>query len=379
MPALDAAPLITFSVLVQCLFGIVYLSTYQWRRNKWLVLFFASAFSMQLGVFMGVERLNFYQKLFMGNPGTVMAILPSLYLFTQKLVSIRLRRSAVFVHFLPAILFYCLSLFTDETQPRVLIAAFSTGSFPLFALLQIIAIFIINILYGGFILQLIKKNQQKYKDEYAESTIYLTLDWLKYLVIILVGLSSIAIFAIIFSQYFAESYLPHFSVETVFLLIILVTSYFAFRQPTLYQENSNTVDTVETEPAAVTNKVSKPLLDREQIVKISTKLDKYLEEKRPFLNPKIRMPEMAAAIEITPNEFSWYLNEYKKTNFFTFINELRIDYAAQLLQDKSYEHYTLEALSKMSGFQSKTTFNNRFKEIKKVTPSAFRKSINSTT
>ena len=376
MPELDAASLITFSLLVQCLFSIVYLSTYQWKKNKWLVVFFTVSFSMQLGVFTGVERLSFYQKLFMGNPGMLMAILPSLYLFTKELVSIPLRRRAIFIHFLPAFLFYSLSLFYDDTQPRVLITDFSTGNFPLFALLQIAAFFVVNILYVFFILQLIQKNQEKYKNEYAERTIYLTLDWLKYLVIILVSLSSIAVFAIVFSQYFALSYLPRLLVESIFLLIILTTSYFAFRQPTLYK-NTASHDLIEIAPHP-TNKALKPLLDKEKIVKISRELDSYLSQKKPFLNPKIRMPEIAIAIDITPNEFSWYLNEHKKTNFFTFINELRIDHAVQLLKDKSYEQYTLEALSKMSGFQSKTTFNNRFKEIKKVTPSSFRKSISST-
>ncbi len=376
MPTLDYVSLITFSALVQCLFGIVYLSTYQWKRNKWLVLFFAISFSMQLGVFTGVERLSFYQKLFMGNPGILMAILPSLYLFTKELASIPLRRRAIFIHFLPTFLFYSLSLCYDDTQPRVIIADFSAGNFRLFALLQIAAFFIINILYGFFILQLIQKNQKKYKNEYAERTIYLTLDWLKYLVIILVSLSSLAVFAIIFSQYFTQSYLPRLSVESIFLLIILTTSYFAFRQPTLYQDTTSH-HLVEIVPRP-TNKAAKPLLDEDKIVKISKGLDTYLLEKKPFLNPKIRMPEIATAIDITPNEFSWYLNEHKKTNFFTFINELRIDHAVQLLQDESYKPYTLEAISQMSGFQSKTTFNNRFKEIKQVTPSAFRKSVSST-
>lgn len=178
---------------------------------------------------------------------------------------------------------------------------------------------------------------------------------------------------LLFSQYFVLSYLPRLSVELIFLLIILTTSYFAFRQPTLYKETaSHHIVKVASHPI---NKATKPLLDEDKIVKISTKLDTYLLEKKPFLNPKIRMPEIATAIDITPNEFSWYLNEHKKTNFFTFIKELRIDHAVQLLKDISYEPYTLEAISKMSGFQSKTTFNNRFKEIKKVTPSAFKKSV----
>lgn len=372
MPEFDHAILITFSILVQCLFGIVYLGTFQRRRNKWLVLFLAIIFSMQLGVFTGIERLSVYQKLLMGNPGMLMAIFPSLYFFTKELVSVRLRQKGVLLHFLPAFIFYVLSLFSDETQPRVLIVAFSEGRFHPFALLQMIALLGVIVLYGNRILRLIRKNQKKYKDEYAESSIYLTLDWLKYLIIIMMSLSSVGILIIIFSEHFGQAYIPHFLAELVILLIILATSYFAFRQPTLYRETSPK-EAVEIESDAET-KAAKPMIDEERIVKISNDLEQYLSGKQPFLNPKIRMPEIAAAIEISPNELSWYLNEHKKTNFFTFINELRVNYATQLLKDQEYEQYTLEAISKMSGFQSRTTFNNRFKEIKNVTPSAFRKS-----
>ncbi len=375
MLELDYASLITFSVLVQCLFSIVYLSTYQWKRNKWLVLVYAIIFSMQFGVFTGIERLSFTQKLLIGNPGMVMGILPSWYLFTKELVSVRLKRRTVLIHFLPTFIFYILTLFYDETQPRVIIPAAFEGYFHPFSILQMVAFFIINILYGGLVLQLVRKNKKKYKDEYAESTIYLTLDWVKYLIIIIVSLSITAILTIALSQYSERAFIPFFMVELTILLIILATSYFAFRQPTLYKDASNQgAAEIETHSKI---KAAKPLIDEEKILQISQALDQYLSEKQPFLNPKVRMPDIASAIEITPNELSWYLNEHKKTNFFAFINELRINHAVQLLENKEYEHYTLEALSKLSGFQSKTTFNNRFKEIKNVTPSAFRKSIGS--
>ena len=377
MPTLDYTSLITFSCLVQCLFSIVYLSAYRWKRNKWLVLFFVIIFLEHLGVFIGIERPVFYQKLWMGNPGMLMATYPSLYLFTKELVSVHLKQRTILFHFLPAFIFYSLSLLSNETQPKVLHAAFSEGTYHPIALSLIISLFVIGIFYGILILRLVRKNQKKYRNEYAETTIYLTLDWLKYLTIIIVVIASMALFAISFSQYFDQSYIVRFSVEAVFLIIILATSYFAFRQPTLYKESNENSGLIEEEIEKLDEpiKASKPLIDAERIGQISIKLDQYLSEKQPFLNPKIRMPEIADAIEITPNEFSWYLNEHKKTNFFTFINELRINHATQLLKDKAYEHYTLEALSKMSGFRSKTTFNNRFKEIKNVTPSAFRKSI----
>ena len=84
---------------------------------------------MHLGIFTGIDRPTVYQKLIIGNPGMFMAISPSLYLFTKKLVQIRLKPRFVLNHFIPALIFYVLSLFYDETQPTVLIETFSSGGF----------------------------------------------------------------------------------------------------------------------------------------------------------------------------------------------------------------------------------------------------------
>lgn len=371
MPISNYAPFITFALLVQCFFGIVYLSTYRWNRNKWLVLIFVCVFLMQLGIFTGKESLSFQERIFIGNLGFLMAIPPSLYLFTKELVQIHVKKRVRIIHFLPALIFYILSFFSDQTQPNFIITTFSNGDYYLLPLSQMISLFISILFYTILIVQLIQQNKEKYKDEYAETTIFLTLDWLKYLTIVILFLSSIAIFIVIFSQNFERLRAIQLWVELIILLTILATSYFAFRQPTLYKRTQNI--NIKEEEIDITSNKSKPLLDKTQIEKISIDLENYLIKKQPFLNPKIRMPEIAAAIDITPNEFSWFLNEHQETNFFTFINEHRINYSTQLLKNEDYQQYTLEAISKMAGFQSKTTFNNWFKKIKNMTPSAFRK------
>lgn len=369
----DFIPFITFSILVQCAFSIVYLSTYQWSKNKWLVLFFLIVLIAQLGVLFDSASFSPFQKVFIGNPGLLMAVSPCLYLFTKDLILEGKKDSINFLHFLPAFLFCSTALFYDNNQPRVIMREFAQGNFHPISILLMLGLFTINFFYGISILQLIKKNQKLYKDEYAESSIYLTLDWLKYLIIFLVFMSFIITVAVFGAQYFSKMNPPQLYVEFIILLNILAFSYFAFRQPTLYRE-PRILESIESEKGSET-KTSKPLLDQQKITTISKDLDLYLTEKLPYLNPKIRMPEIAAAIDISPNEFSWYLNEYKKTNFFTFINELRAKYAAQLLKNDDYQHYTLEAVGEMAGFKSKTTFYNRFKEIQNVTPSAYRKSM----
>ena len=366
----NITPFINFAILSQCLFSIIYLSSHQWSTNKWLVIIFASVFSMQLGVFMSEDNLNFQQKIFMGNPGVILWVLPSLFLFTKELVSIESNRKGIFIHFLPGLVFYILFLFTEVNSARQFIASFSSGVFFPFQFFHFIALIIISTYYGYIILNLIKLNREKYKNEYAESSIYLTLDWLRYLVWIILGLSLSGVIMLIFFRFSNEVTIPFMWVEIIFLIIVMTASYFAFRQPTLYRP-------LQTDPLNKPNQIktrdSKPLLSKSQITQLSIEIEKYFNQKQPFLNSKIRMPDIADALNITPNEFSWYLNEHLQINFFIFINQYRLEHATVLLKSPDYSHYTLEAISAMAGFRSKTTFNNRFKEFKNTTPSAFRK------
>jgi AraC-like DNA-binding protein len=92
-----------------------------------------------------------------------------------------------------------------------------------------------------------------------------------------------------------------------------------------------------------------------------------------FLDPKINLNKVALETEISAQKISNAINRHYNMNFFHYINSLRIDYACQLLQDKKHHNYTLIAIANDSGFNSKTTFNTRFKEKMNMTPSAYRK------
>ena len=87
------------------------------------------------------------------------------------------------------------------------------------------------------------------------------------------------------------------------------------------------------------------------------------------------MPELAKELKIPRYIFSHLINQHYQVNFFHFINQYRIDYAKGLLQSKEYEHYTLETIGEMSGFNSKSTFNARFKEFVGKSPTAFKKEM----
>ena len=57
--------------------------------------------------------------------------------------------------------------------------------------------------------------------------------------------------------------------------------------------------------------------------------------------------------------FNYYVNNYRVAEF------------KLLVKDEKYRRYTLDALSELCGFSSKTSFFRNFKRIEKITPSEY--------
>ncbi|APF17611.1 transcriptional regulator, AraC family [Caldithrix abyssi DSM 13497] len=72
---------------------------------------------------------------------------------------------------------------------------------------------------------------------------------------------------------------------------------------------------------------------------------------------------------------SQIIHEIYGMNFPQFLNNLRVQEAIRLFQEKDSQHYSIEGIGKQVGFQSKSTFHTAFKKITGVTPSYFRDGI----
>lgn len=107
------------------------------------------------------------------------------------------------------------------------------------------------------------------------------------------------------------------------------------------------------------------------------KLERFISEESPYLNPNLTLRSLADQMEIHPNHLSWLLNERKGRNFNEFVNQLRVEHFKQLAADPSNQHISLVGLAYESGFNSKTVFNTFFKREVGMTPSAYLKSISS--
>lgn len=105
------------------------------------------------------------------------------------------------------------------------------------------------------------------------------------------------------------------------------------------------------------------------------KLYTYLESEKSYVNPKLKVDEVALAIQSTQKEIAAALKKNKNQNFTACINQFRIEEVIRLFTDLKYDHYKLEAIASMAGFGSKQSFYTAFESVVGVKPAFYRQKV----
>ncbi|WP_299605480.1 helix-turn-helix transcriptional regulator [uncultured Aquimarina sp.] len=86
------------------------------------------------------------------------------------------------------------------------------------------------------------------------------------------------------------------------------------------------------------------------------------------------LKEAADLANMTPNAFCRYFKTRTNKTFFQFLIEVRIENVCKLLSKE--KEITISQASYSSGFKNLSNFNRKFKEIKGITPSAYKRRLN---
>lgn len=101
------------------------------------------------------------------------------------------------------------------------------------------------------------------------------------------------------------------------------------------------------------------------------------EKEEYFTDNLASLSDLSRKLGVSQHHLSQVINEKLGKNFFELLASYRIEKAKGiLLHDKSGK-LTIEELSELVGYNSKTAFNNAFRKLTGKTPSDFRKSSNS--
>lgn len=90
----------------------------------------------------------------------------------------------------------------------------------------------------------------------------------------------------------------------------------------------------------------------------------------------ITLTEVSAIATMTPNAFCRYFKQRTNKTFFQFLTEVRIENSCRLLSKES--DMSIAQISYASGFKNLSNYNRKFKLIKKMTPSQFKKRLHNT-
>jgi AraC-like DNA-binding protein len=105
--------------------------------------------------------------------------------------------------------------------------------------------------------------------------------------------------------------------------------------------------------------------DQELLNTIETKMG----EEKFYLNENFSSQHVFTNFEISRSKLDELLVQRKGISFAEWLNSYRIEYAKNLLL--SNEQYTIDALSTMSGFSSRSAFYAAFKKITQITPTEY--------
>ncbi|MEM1055132.1 MAG: helix-turn-helix transcriptional regulator [Bacteroidota bacterium] len=101
-------------------------------------------------------------------------------------------------------------------------------------------------------------------------------------------------------------------------------------------------------------------------------LREVLETERPYLDPEVRLGDLAARVGISERTLSQVLAEAFGGSFYDVVNGYRVREVQARLADPAHAPLTVLAVGLDSGFSSKASFNRVFKQRTGETPSAYR-------
>lgn len=126
-------------------------------------------------------------------------------------------------------------------------------------------------------------------------------------------------------------------------------------------------------PAKSTVKYQKNSIDNVYLENKKAEIASLMRKENLFLDADLASADLANRLDISNHELSIVFNYGMQTNFYQYINTLRIHYFLDHIDQIIGENKTILALAYESGFQSKSTFNKYFKQELGLSPSEYLK------
>lgn len=300
---------------------------------------------------------------------------PLLYLYVRYSVgrerSLRWKDG---MHFLPALGFYLYLtpfFFLYSPEKRRMINSGLIDDYSFFIVVSLVAFIISVSAYSVASYRLLNRYQDLANTNFAYRQ-SIDLQWLKKFIWGIGLIFSIAILLAVFQEWLKFDF--GFNTDIIFYTLLILFIFYLGYSGIMHQGIFSAAVNVDqlVEPKSTGEYKHSGLKEKDALV-IHQQLQKLMETKKPYLEPKLSLNELAEYLDISPNHLSQVINQYEGKNFYDYINKYRVEEFKKRALTPVNQNYSILAIALDSGFNSKSSFNQVFKKMVGKTPSQYLK------
>lgn len=140
------------------------------------------------------------------------------------------------------------------------------------------------------------------------------------------------------------------------------------------QAEESRPDQDETSSESKKKYYSTPVSEK-RCVEIAETIDKVMREHKPFVNPDMKIADLAKLANVSSHKLSYVFSQHLNITFYDYINRFRVEEFKNIVKEKGVDSLTLSALAEQAGFSSRASFFRYFKKIENISPGEYIKII----
>lgn len=297
---------------------------------------------------------------------------PFMYLYIKYQTKPLFFQKADLLHFVPFILSNLLftSFYFLPFEAKQEVLSNKTPNYEIQGLIKLIATYLSGIIYITWSFVLLYSYKKRLKKEFSNPE-NISFNWL---LMLNIGLSIIWIIVM-----FIQDDSIIFSSGSIYIMCI---GFFGISQVKVFTErdllyvqnrDQQKDQTTEAKIKKDLNTKQAKLVDG-NIEDIYSKTIELVKREKLYLNPELKVLDLAILLDIHPNLMSKAINQVSEANFYDLVNKMRVEEFINRSKMEDAGQYTIIALAYDAGFNSKASFYRNFKTITGMSPSEFLKS-----
>ncbi len=307
------------------------------------------------------------------------AIIPFWFLYTKSLILFPfIWQKKYLIHFSPsflALFFFITIYFIDRIYVINLVVI---NHYYYYIAVSIYTLQVL--LYCFLIIKLFRFHKSNIKEYFSTYHHKNNLLWLKLLLIFYFFIIFFELSLTIIDQQFYKKFIFGIQADIVFSFLtaikIFIISYFGVKQKAIYKSHADQHELLNKEVTSTKTSNIKPEQKQNIDTKsIYNKILKYIKNEKLFKNPNLSLFSIAKKIGINRTYISLSIKEETGDNFYSLINNMRIEEAKEMIKNDYLTKHSIEYISKDVGFKSRATFYSWFKKKTGHTPIKYENAV----